>query len=845
MITGMEGPWRSPPVRDTFRRPEAALIDRLEILVSRARRLVSRNRWTARLLGAPPVVGHADEPGLVLIQVDGLGEAVLERALAEGKMPFLQHLLQDEGYGAHRLYSGLPSNTPAFQAELFWGVRGAVPGFGFRDRETGGEVWMTQRPAAAAMEERLNSQARGLLAGGSAWSDIYSGGAAEPRFCSATAGVSDLLLALTPTRLVGLVLWHGWSVVRVLANLVAETGLALADFARGTIAGRDLRTELRFIGERVAVTAVLREIVTAGAAADADRGLPVVHLNLLGYDEHAHRRGPDSGFALWTLKGIDRTIRRVWLAAHRSRHRDYQVWIYSDHGQENVEPYRRVYGEEVHDAIRRVWNAWKEGRAETEVAAAVSAASRRVSHVHGAERADRARPMREELPEWLRGREGRRAEERVTPPPAEDEPMIVHRGTVGFVYLPGEWSPGERAALAARVAREARVPTVLVREGEGALAFPAAGGELRIPGDEAELVGEGHPHLDTIAEDLLRMVHHEDAGDLVLLSWSPDRPLAFNHVNGAHGGPGPRETTTFLVTPPETSAAIPKERRLRAADVREIAQDVLDPSRANLRRRSRAECRAGGQRDLRIVTYNVHGCRGMDGRYSVGRVSRAIARIAPDIVCLQELDLERVRSGGMDQGHEIAWRLETDHFSHAVREADDGSFGNAVLASCPMRLVARGPLPAIETRLGLEPRGVLWVEVEIGGVPVQILNTHLSIIDRERRLQVEELLSSDWLGHPDCSGPVILTGDLNSATDSWVCRRLAQRLPNVVDLDAAARLAGQPIRATWSGRLPVRRIDHVFASPDFRVRRCDVPRSRLTRVASDHLPLVVDLRLAD
>ena len=71
--------------------------------------------------------------------------------------------------------------------------------------------------------------------------------------------------------------------------------------------------------------------------------------------EHAHRRGPDSRFALWTLRGIDRTVRRVWLAAHRSRHRDYRIWIYSDHGQERVRPWSIVHGEDVSDAIRRVW----------------------------------------------------------------------------------------------------------------------------------------------------------------------------------------------------------------------------------------------------------------------------------------------------------------------------------------------------------------------------------------------------------------------------------------------------------------------------------------------------------
>ncbi|MEZ5064754.1 MAG: endonuclease/exonuclease/phosphatase family protein [bacterium] len=818
------------------------MIDRAEIFWSRVRRLVSRHSWTARILGAKPVVGHADEPGLVLIQVDGLGEAVLRRALAEGKMPFLRHLVEDEGYGVHRLYSGVPSNTPAFQAELFWGVPGVVPGFGFRDPETGRAVWMTQRGTAARVEEQLAAEHEGLLRGGSAWSDIYSGGAAEPRFCSSTAGVSDLLRELSPGRLVGLLVWHGWSVVRVLANIVAETGLALWDFARGAIAGRDLAAEFRFIGERVGVTAVLREIITAGACVDADRGLPIVHLNYLGYDEHAHRRGPDSGFALWALQGIDASIRRVWLAAHRSRHRDYQVWIYSDHGQETVTAYRPRYGETIEVAARRAWDAWKAGR-EAQPRPENPAAGASERFVRAERRGHRTAAMREELPDWMRRWKERPGEE-PAPVAEEGEPFVLERGPIGFMYLPeGERDFETRRAVAARVAREGRSPTVLVAtEDGGAIAFPDDGGEIRLPGEEEALLGPDHPHREAVVQDLLRLVHHELSGELVLLSWHPARPMSFNVVNGAHGGPGPRETTAFLVTPPETNESVPRHR-LRASGLRELARDVLDPTRANLRRHRMRAVSGTSDRLLRIATYNVHGCRGMDGRYSVERIARTLARLAPDVVCLQELDLQRARSGGLDQGREIAQRLETDYFSHAVREADDGLFGNAVLSTLPVRLVAAGPLPALDTRLDLEPRGVLWVEIDLDGIPVQVFNTHLSILSRERRLQVQELLSERWLGHPDCTGPVILLGDFNAATDSWCSHRLAERVPNIVDQEIELPGPRSPIRPTWSGRLPVRRIDHVFASEHFRVRRVDAPRNRLTRVASDHLPLVVDLSI--
>src|SRR5690606_25923797 len=81
--------------------------------------------------------------------------------------------------------------------------------------------------------------------------------------------------------------------------------LAIVDFFRGVIRGSELWPELKFIPSRVVVSIVLRELAVIGAGMDVTRGLPIVHLNLLGYDEQAHRRGPSSAFAHLALTGID------------------------------------------------------------------------------------------------------------------------------------------------------------------------------------------------------------------------------------------------------------------------------------------------------------------------------------------------------------------------------------------------------------------------------------------------------------------------------------------------------------------------------------------------------------
>jgi endonuclease/exonuclease/phosphatase family metal-dependent hydrolase len=246
-----------------------------------------------------------------------------------------------------------------------------------------------------------------------------------------------------------------------------------------------------------------------------------------------------------------------------------------------------------------------------------------------------------------------------------------------------------------------------------------------------------------------------------------------------------------------------------------------------------------GRRELRmprLLTYNVHRCLGIDGHLSPGRVADVIASCSPDIVALQELDVRRARSGHVDQAHAIAEALGMQmHFHPALRVLEE-QYGDAILTARPARLVRAAALPG---RRGLEPRGALWAGVEIGGVEVQVINTHLGLLHAERSAQVDALLGSDWLGHPSCRAPMVLLGDFNAVPRSRTYRRLAARL-----MDARAKaLSGQRF-ATFPSRMPLLRIDHVFLSPGIEVLRVETLRTPLARLASDHLPLLVEIRLA-
>ncbi|TVS15821.1 MAG: EEP domain-containing protein [Planctomycetaceae bacterium] len=238
------------------------------------------------------------------------------------------------------------------------------------------------------------------------------------------------------------------------------------------------------------------------------------------------------------------------------------------------------------------------------------------------------------------------------------------------------------------------------------------------------------------------------------------------------------------------------------------------------------------------MTYNVHSCIGTDGKLSPARIARMIASFAPDIVALQEVDVGRKATGRVDQAACLARALEMDYSFHPSIVSGSECYGNAILSRVPMRLRAAGLLPVIAGAPRREPRGVVWVQVDAGGSHLQLLATHLGLDRRERRWQVESLLGSDWLGHPDCHGPIMLCGDFNFHANSPLYRQLTARFH-----DAQTSVEGYRPRNTWFSQYPVLRLDHAFVSSDIVVRHVIVPRSYLARVASDHRPIVVDLEL--
>lgn len=518
---------------------------RLVLMFKKLRRFFSRSEWLVRLLSLDRSADSPLRSGVILIQIDGLSRTEFEKAIQAGRMPFLKKCPGQK----HRLvshYSGLPSTTPAVQAELFYGVPTAVPAFSFRHHQTQKMMTMIQTDDATLLEQRLQETGKEAFSGGSVYSDMYTGGADKVNFCASRPGLDSSLRQSGSLALFVALILHGFMFLRMLVLFVIEMVLAVFDIFLGLFERKSFLKELTFIPHRIGVCILLRELVAAGVMLDAALGMPVIHCNLLGYDEQAHRRGPSSTFAHWTLKGIDACIRRICRFARSSAYREYDVWIYSDHGQEATIPYESREGRTIQQAVADIL---RQGGIEENAISTHSESIqlKRVSWIGSGV-----------LPTILEGSDGS----------THNSFSIAADGPVGHLYLSQPLDAQTREIVGKALAHEAGVPVVMATENGGKIRAWTRKGTLRWPEEAAAIIGRDHPFFEEVCQDAIRLVQHADAGDFVLFGWGADAPpLNFGFENGGHGGFGPQETHGFLLLPQNAELAKNSKTFLRPADV--------------------------------------------------------------------------------------------------------------------------------------------------------------------------------------------------------------------------------------------------------------------------------------
>jgi endonuclease/exonuclease/phosphatase family metal-dependent hydrolase len=229
---------------------------------------------------------------------------------------------------------------------------------------------------------------------------------------------------------------------------------------------------------------------------------------------------------------------------------------------------------------------------------------------------------------------------------------------------------------------------------------------------------------------------------------------------------------------------------------------------------------------LVVASYNIHRGIGLDRKRDLDRIAQVIAEMNPDVVGLQEV----VREDGVahaDQATYLGETLGMRVVMGETRSYGSGTYGNAVLTRLPVLSSVRCDLSCH----GREPRGCLRVDLDLDHTAVHLFNCHFGLAFHERRAQLD--LLAGFLQAADCEGPRLLVGDFNEWHRGPVTRRLRRVFSSPM----------RRMRRTHPAVFPIFRLDRIYWDVELQGEAFHVHRSRLARVASDHLPVVARLRV--
>jgi uncharacterized membrane protein YvlD (DUF360 family) len=539
---------------------------------------------------------RSEVPGVILFEIDGLGETVLREAVRDGHVPTIARWLDD---GTHKVLGwecDLSSQTGASQAGLLLGSNWDMPAFRWYEKESG-RTLVSNHPADAAEIERRRSSGAGLLAaGGTSRGNMFSGDA--PR-CTATMSV---IRDRSRSKSADFFAYFSdpYGFLRTIC-------LSLADIAyERRAARRQRRSGAEHVERggaypliRAAIAVVMRDLNVALLMADIVEGVPASYATFVGYDEVAHHSGIREPDALAVLKRHDRQLERLERAVAQAP-RPYHLVVLSDHGQTQGAPFRARYGVTLEQLVD---GALARGRAHAPAAVdeawgdvgAVLADARQEPGLGGRAlaRATRGRavqgtvalgPNREALAERDARQAGPTGPDRpgasgasggtgaatapgaagepgAPTPDSEQEAIVMVSGPLGLIYLPRsperltlEQISDAHPALLDTLTAHPGIGFAMVRSRErGAVAIGAAG--RRWLADDAvegeDPLADFGPH---VADHLRRHDSFPHCPDILVNSMydpAADEVAPFEEFMGSHGGLGGPQMHPFAVVPTE------------------------------------------------------------------------------------------------------------------------------------------------------------------------------------------------------------------------------------------------------------------------------------------------------
>jgi uncharacterized membrane protein YvlD (DUF360 family) len=302
-----------------------------------------------------------DVPGILFLEIDGLGHEVLLRAMRDGNAPNMARWVQEGSHHLLRWETDWSSQTGAAQTGLLLGSNEDIPAFRWWDKELGKAVASSSPKDVLAIEARLSTGKGLLYADGASRSNMYSGDAVHSSLTIATLrqgerhherrGQGYLAYFTNPFAIVR-------TFVLMVGDLVKEWWNA-AEQRRLDVWPRGHRGFVYSL-LRAFMVVVQRDLAMAAVTGDVYSGRPVVYATFSGYDEVAHHSGIERPDALAVLRNLDQTFDRI-ARATRDAPRPYRIVVLSDHGQSQGQTFFQRYDTTLEHVVAEA--------AETEVVA--------------------------------------------------------------------------------------------------------------------------------------------------------------------------------------------------------------------------------------------------------------------------------------------------------------------------------------------------------------------------------------------------------------------------------------------------------------------------------------------
>ncbi|MHA6616828.1 phage holin family protein [Pseudonocardia sp. DLS-67] len=505
---------------------------------------------------ADRTAARTDDPGVVMIQIDGLSAPLARWAIQAGNLPTLSRWIRSGSHALEEWHAELPATTPASQAGLLHGASDEVPAFRWWEKDPG-RLMVTNHPRDSTLVESRLSDGRGLLAdGGVSIANVFSGDAPTSLLTMSTVGSGSGRRG--PTRALGAYLVNPFGLTRSLVLTVAELVKELYQGRRQRLRGIEPRIHrgASYVALRGVTNVLLRELNTYLVAVHLRGGVPSLFCDFVDYDEIAHHAGPTRPEALASLEGIDNVLGTLEQVANAAP-RPYRFVVLSDHGQSQGATFLQRYGLRLEDLVRQLM------RTGVDVAAAATHEGEQWGRVdallagmdaEGGTSGDVSRRIRRRHPRDDGGFADRR------PPDAErPDLVVVASGNLGLIYFPRV--PGHltiedidelHPELLHGLATHPGVGFVMVRSLIHGPLVLGPQGMRRLHDDRVEGVDPLAPFGPRAADDLRR--HHElpHVGDILVnsrIDVSTGEVAAFEELVGCHGGLGGWQSRAVLVHP--------------------------------------------------------------------------------------------------------------------------------------------------------------------------------------------------------------------------------------------------------------------------------------------------------